>query len=285
MYIYAYYIILLLYLYISMTVNNCIIQNIELYSERTKTMNNQKPFPPKIAGKFTTNDKFGVPVVIEWQKTSLIEPKFATAMKDVWELTRKAFIPVEMKFLRAYPQVVSTEDYFKPFEPLFKNGLENVDWRSAEKTMEALLKSHQIFDASTLSADLIAMFAKDIYYFVTIKDQRTNALHGYITFKVRSNYVKGVMSIAVDPACQNRGLGKLLMSSIFKIKPDIKHFFLCTRVTNDTARNAYMAWGFTKDNNPIMDHKLNPKHWIFFEYKIKQINILQKTAERLINLL
>jgi GNAT superfamily N-acetyltransferase len=242
-------------------------------TERTQTMSDQKT-----SGQFTAHDKLGSPVIIEWQKTKLVAPEFAAATKSVWELTRKAFVPVEMQFLRAHPEVVGTEDYFKPFEPLFKNGPQAVDWNKVEETMEALLKSYQIFDASTLSAEIIAMYAQDIYYFVTVKDQQTNGLLGYITFIVQSNVVKGAMSIAVDPACRNRGLGKLIMSSILKIRPDIERFFLSTRVTNDTARKAYLSWGFTKDENPVVDPALNPKHWIFFKYEFNKSDILQKTA-------
>lgn len=235
----------------------------------------------KSKGTFIAHDKNGTKVLLEWQETNLVAPEFATATKTVWELTRKAFIPVEMQFLRAHPEVVGTEDYYKPFEPMFKNGLSSVDWVKTEEIMHDLIKSYQFFDASTLPAEVIAMYAEDVYYFVTIKDQQTNGLLGYISFMVRSNYVKGVMSIAVDPAHQNCGLGKLLMSSILKIRPDIERFFLNTRVTNDTARNAYLAWGFTNDENPAIDHALNPNHWIFFKYEFNKTNILQKAAAEL----
>ncbi|MDP3889055.1 MAG: hypothetical protein Q8Q25_00740, partial [bacterium] len=80
--------------------------------ERMK-MNDQKNMQ-KNAGQFIAYDKQGTPVIIEWQKTTLFAPAFATAMKAVWPLARKAYTPVEMQFLRAFPQVVGTEDYFKP---------------------------------------------------------------------------------------------------------------------------------------------------------------------------
>jgi GNAT superfamily N-acetyltransferase len=89
------------------------------------------------------------------------------------------------------------------------------------------------------------------------------------------------MSFAVDPEYQNRGLGKLLTSLIFKINTNIKRIFLCTRVTNNIALNAYKNWGFTLDSNPILDHTFNLEHWTFLEYKIDKTNILQKIAEGL----
>src|SRR3989304_1497033 len=125
------------------------------------------------------------------------------------------------------------------------------------KTMKTLLKSHFIFDASTLGADIIAQYAKDTCYIVTVKDQPTNTLLGFITFMMRANYAPGdikVMSFAVDQSQQGRGLGKLLMSSILTIDTKINRIFLCTRVTNETALTAYRAWGFTTDEHPILDH-------------------------------
>lgn len=235
----------------------------------------------KITGKFIAHDKHGVPVIIEWQKMEFFGSAFTSAMKDAWKVARESYLPVEMDFLRAYPEVVASEKYFAPFEPLFKEGLDAVDWDEAEKVMQELLKSHFIFDVSTFDPSIIAMFAQDECYFVVVKDLQTKALRGFITFMVRSSYPQGDtkgMSFAVDQRFQNCGLGKLLMSSIFKIKPDVKRIFLCTRVTNEIALNAYQSWGFTKDVNPILDHPFNLEHWTFLDYKADQKSILQNTA-------
>jgi len=70
-------------------------------------------------------------------------------MKEVWPLARAAYVPMEIQFLHKFPRVVGAEPYFKPFEPLFKNGLKSVDWGKVEEAMQTLLKSHFIFDAST----------------------------------------------------------------------------------------------------------------------------------------
>ncbi|MFH0898869.1 MAG: GNAT family N-acetyltransferase, partial [bacterium] len=236
-------------------------------------------------GQCISHDKHGTPVIIEWQKTTLFSPEFATAMRQVWPLACQAYTSVEMQFLQTYPEVVGTENYFKPFEPLFKNGLDTVDWGKAEEVMRTVLKSHFIFDASTLSAEIVTQYAKDACYVVMLKDQQSNAVLGFITFIARANYAQGdikVMSLAVDQIHQKRGLGKLLMSSILKISPGIKRIFLCTRVTNETANKAYQAWGFTKDENPIMDHAFNLDHWIFLEYKINRADLLQEIAKSLI---
>jgi ribosomal protein S18 acetylase RimI-like enzyme len=246
-------------------------------------MNNQKKLA-KTTGQFTAHDKQGIPVIIEWQKTTLFAPEFAAAMKAVWPCAKNAYTSVEMQFLRRFPQVVGTEDYFKPFEPLFKDGPNAVDWAKAEAVMQTLLKSHFIIDTSALNAKIKELYAKDICYVVTIKDQKNETLLGFITFLVRVNYPQGdvkVMSFAVDRAYQNHGLGKMLMSSILKINSTIKRIFLCTRVTNDLALKAYRSWGFTKDEHPIMDHAFNLEHWIFLEYRLDKNTTLQKTAANL----
>lgn len=85
--------------------------------------------------------------------------------------------------------------------------------------------------------------------------------------------------LCVKPSEQNRGLGKLLMSSIFKIAPDIRRIFLCTRPTNVNALKAYQAWGFVPDLQPIPEASLNMAHWEFMEYKAEQSDMLQKLAE------
>lgn len=253
------------------------------YNERIKTMNQKEV--TKTAGQFSAYDKQGVPVIIEWQKTTLFAPEFAAAMKEAWDVAALAYTPVEMQFLRTYPEVVGAEDYFKPFESLFKNGLDAVDWAKATEVMQTLLKSHFIFDASTWGAEVTAMYAKDVCYVVTIRDQQTKALRGFCTFMIRPNYTQGdikVMSFAVDPAYQNRGLGKLLISSILKINPSIKRIFMCTRVTNRLVLIGSPFLGFTKDTTPILEHAFNLKHWIFFEYKTAQTDVLQKIAAGLV---
>lgn len=233
---------------------------------------------------YQTTDKNDNPIVIEWQKTTFFSQEFAEAMKIIWPVAKTAYLPVEMDFLKAFPEVVGTEDYFKSFEPLFKNGMEHVDWHKAEEIMEALLKSHFIFDTSSFGPEIFAQFEKDICYIVTVKDQKSNALLGFITFMIRATYKPGdvkVMSLAVDPNYQNHGLGKILMSSIFKIDPTIKRIFLCTRVTNKTALNAYRAWGFTPDKHPTLDHAFNLNHWMFLEYKADEQQLLQNKAKEM----
>lgn len=251
--------------------------------ERNKNMHNQ--IEPKKFGKFSAKDKQGIPVILEWYKTSIVSMDFAASMKEVWEFARDAYTPVEMQFLKAFPDVVGKEPYFKSFEQLFQQGVANVDWKAAEETMQSILQGHFVFDPSKFPEQVIKMYESDQVFLVVVKDKATGKSLGFITFMVRANYPVGdvkVMSFAMDTAHQKRGLGKLLMSSIFKIVPDIKRIFLCTRVTNDTALKAYSSWGFVNDDKPILDHAFNLEHWTFMEYKVAASDALQKVAASLV---
>lgn len=252
------------------------------FSIAKETMNNH--MKQKQGGQFLAKDKLGTPVVVQWTKTTIMSPDFANAMKEMWPLARGAYTPVEMDFLKAFPEVVGTEPYFKPFEPLFQNGVANVDWLAAQTAMESILEGHFVFDPTQLSEQVVAMFANDSCFLVTVNDQETGTPLGFITFLARANYTAGevkVMSFAVQTTHQKRGLGKLLMSSIFKIAPKTKRIFLATRVTNNVALHAYSSWGFVTDKKPILDHAFNLKHWSFMDYKAEQCDVLQNIAQEL----
>jgi len=240
----------------------------------------------KKSGQLFVKDKHGAPVVFEWFKTSIVSKDFAVAMKDTWSFARNAYTPVEMQFLKAFPDVVGKEPYFKQFEPLFASRVENVDWNAAEGIMEEILQGHFVFDPTQLPEEIIKTYENDNAFFVTAKDQAADKTIGFITFLIGANYAVGdvkVFAFAVDVAHQKRGLGKLLMSSIFKIIPDIKRILLATRVTNDIALKAYGSWGFGKDENPIVDHDFKLDHWLYMEYKVEHVHTLQNVAAGLLD--
>ncbi|MFH1254521.1 MAG: GNAT family N-acetyltransferase, partial [bacterium] len=133
------------------------------------------------------------------------------------------------------------------------------------------------------------------HFFISVKNEKTGGLLGFVSFLIIPEYAVGdvkCIALAVKPEEQNRGLGKLLMSSIYKIIPDLKRIFLCTRTTNIIAQKAYYNWGFVKylvdvDINPVFeehDYTFNLNHWIFMEYKTDQAMYLQKTAATLTDL-
>ena len=238
------------------------------------------------SGKRITFDKQGLSIDIAWQRTSLKSPDFTDIIKNVSDIAVQAYTAVETDFLREYPQAVLEDEHLKSFEPLFAKGVENVDWNLVEDQQRAKLQSIFEMDLTSLAPEVIASLPKDIYFFVMAYDAATSKLVGFIQFAVAPYYRTGdvkVITIAIAPEEQNRGLGKLLMSSVFEIIPNIQRIFLSTRPTNKTAICAYQAWGFTGDAYPVQDPswKAVEGHWIYFEYQENKNNILQKTADLL----
>ena len=245
-------------------------------------------------GKFLAKDKSGEQVILEWIKTDMASLEYEKAMKSVWDIACPTYTKVEVDFLRVHPEVVGKEDYFKPFEPLFKNGTSNIAWPLVEEKMQEILKPVFVFDALAFDEDLKKRFYLAEHFFVSVKNEKSDELLGFISFLIIPEYVVGdvkCIAFAVKPEEQNRGLGKLLMSSICKIIPDLKRIFLCTRTTNIIAQKAYFNWGFIKyqvnaDINPVFeehDYTFNLNHWIFLEYKVEQTDILQQAAANFID--
>jgi len=237
----------------------------------------------KTSGKFLAKDKTGRSVILEWMKTDIQAPEYVAGMKSIAEIASQAFTAVELQFLRAHPEAVMQDDFLEQYVPFFEKGPEFVDWMAVESKLQSNMKQMHEMDLSAYGPDFLKPFFNDVYFFVVAKDQETQAPLGYVTFSIAPEYVDGdikAFGIGVAPSAQNRGLGKLLMSSIFTIMPQIKRIFLSTRVTNDNAIRAYRAWGFTPDLDPVQEPnmKLIKEHWNFMEYKIESSDVLQKIA-------
>ena len=238
----------------------------------------------KQTGSFQAKDKSGRPVVLDWLKTDMLSPDYAAALKSVWDVARPAYTKIEVDFLKKYPDVVGTEAYFKPFEKLFKNNIKDVNWTLVEKKTQEILKNFFVFDPSQFPNAMKEKLANIAHIFVSIKDNTTNKTLGFVTFLITPEHAYGDIKctvFAMLPEEQNKGLGKLLMGSILKILPDIKRIVLCTRITNTTAKQAYLNWGFVSDPNPTIgehNYTFNTDHWIFLEYCTGKQNILEKVA-------
>ena len=76
-------------------------------------------------------------------------------------------------------------------------------------------------------------------------------------------------------SAQNRGLEKLLMSSIFKLRPNAQRIFLHTRSTNQRAIELYEEWGFVQCAGKL-------PHWTDVEYLVEQSSIVQQTSATLV---
>ena len=247
-------------------------KGIEMISNQTET-----------SGRLLAKDKSDVPVVLEWIKTDIKSPDYAAGMKGIAEIASQAFAKVELQFLREHPEAVVQDEYLKQYIPFFEKGVESVDWQAVEHKVQSNLRQMHEMDLSGYGPDVLKPYINDVYFFVVIKNQVTATPLGYATFSIAPEYTHGdikVTGIGIAPLAQNRGLGKLLMSSIFAIVPQIKRIFLSTRITNENALRAYHSWGFMPDLSPTQEPnmKIIREHWNYMEYKTDNSDILQKTA-------
>lgn len=250
------------------------------------------------SGSFAATDKQGKPIVLEWKKLTTQSPDFSKTMQSFCDITCAGITPIKVQFLKAFSDPKVHEEYCKVFDYLFKNDpLEKEwlkfrhavavhDWQTVEALMPMVIKQTYTIDYSASACGKIGNPA-DLHFFVMAKDGETKTLLGFIEFLITPKYPFGDIgsnACIVDPVVQNRGLGKLLRSSILKIVPnECKRLFLSTRITNKVARRAFAAWGFTTDRNPIQepDIEQNPEHWVFLEYNVEQCSKLQDAAKQL----
>jgi hypothetical protein len=249
----------------------------------------KKSFASHKAGHFTASDKTGASVDLEWTMTDVRSPDFSVLMKNVCDVIVQAFTPVEVGFLKAHLE--SHGSYCASFDPLFSNGpiatdwqqfklaLKQSDWKTVEKKMPTVLQGIQLMDYSNFGVE-------NVHCFVTVKNTATRTLLGYVIFYITPATLYGdvqVAGIGISPTEQNHGLGKLLISSIFKIVPNISSISLSTRPTNNQALHAYHHWGFVADSNPIPEPgmPINKNDWIYLIYNAAQTTTLQKTADHL----
>jgi GNAT superfamily N-acetyltransferase len=233
----------------------------------------------KKSGKFLANDKQENKIVLKWEISNNATLSFCNRVKRCSEFLAQAYASVELNFLQKYPESISKEMY-NSLEPMFKDK-EKIDWNEIEKQVKNILK--QLFDTGFKNS----FSPGDIYLSVLAKDQKTEKPLGLILFLIKESFDCGTILptvLGVDPEFQNRGLGKLLMSSVFKIIPQTKRIILHTRPTNDKAINAYYAWGFVNDLNPTPNEYLIPEYWINLEYKADQVDTLQKVANNFVDL-
>jgi ribosomal protein S18 acetylase RimI-like enzyme len=228
-------------------------------------------------------DAKGKLVVIEWKKTDIQSADLAEFKKSICELACKLIAPVEVEFLKAYPNAVSQELFLKACVPFFEKGSESIDWGMVETTIQSTIKQFYLMDMSSFGPKVIAPLLDDVYFPVTVKDPEDDQLLGFATFAITPALPFGnvkLINIAATPEAAERDLDQLLMSTIFSILPKTERVFLYARPTNNTALKTYYDLGFTRDLSPTQDpnHKINTEYLIPLEYKAEQSSILQELA-------
>lgn len=242
------------------------------HTERTKTMNTilhkwltyiQKVTLNK--GSFTAKDTSGNPITLEWERIDGQSPKLTQKVKRFSDILAHTYTNQEIQFAQKHPERVPHEHFLKGLEPLFKDGNDKVDWKQAEKQILALFR--QVFTTTDF-----AQFSgfQDIHFFIVAKDKEN--IQGLIQFLITPEYAYGTVKagyFGIEPTAQSRGLEKVLMSSIFKILPEIQRLFLHTRPTHEKAISMYRSWGFREFQGPL-------PYWIDLEYCTEQCILLQK---------
>ncbi|MFI4919943.1 MAG: GNAT family N-acetyltransferase [Legionellales bacterium] len=272
------------YLFLCIGIFACTNNSGESQNERTKTMNNQSDWivylqqqtASKNDGVYQAHDKHNRAIIIEYKILNVQSPEFNDTMHSIADIAAQAFTAVEMQFLQKHPEAIATEALYKQYASLIQNGI--ADWQAIEKMVYETI--HHLYTKT----DWSKFDVNDIYIFAVAKDKTTGTQLGYITFFIQPSYPFGtckVIAMGIVPAEQNCGLGKLLMSLIFKIVPQIQRIFLSTRITNIKAWGAYQSWGFTQDLNPVQQpgHTFNPDYWIFLKYKADNVDMLQTIAK------
>jgi len=224
-------------------------------------------------GLLEAKDARGNSVTLEWYFFDVLSPAYESVMKSISNTVVDAFTTVELQRVKMHPE--SLKDQFEFLADLFENGIENVNWKIAAERMQTKIKNIIEIDYSSI------FDSNNICILVIAYDKNTRQQLGVVQFLINPSLDYGDVNVPVlgiIPEAQGRGLGKLLLSSIFKIVPTVKGIILSTRVTNEKAINAYKAWGF-------IDYPewTNPeKGWVGFEYRTNLSDILQKRAEQIV---
>ena len=231
--------------------------------------------------QFKATDKFGKPVIFESVKIDPQSPECTKIIKSLSEIYAAAFIPTAKQLLIGYPEVVSTISHFKPFEPIVKKqGVEHINWPVAEEKMQAPFRKYFETKEVVLPNDTSG-------WFIIAKNKATASLLGFLQFSVSSSKEPGSINIdnfAFGPDSQHRGLGKLIMSSIFKFLPDTKKIYLRVLKTNTIAQKAYASYGFreyTPQQKYAPEDEVGP-YTFSLVYKADKTQSLQKIADTLV---
>ena len=226
------------------------------YSERKVKMNIEKKTDwltyinktSETSGQFETVDQ-NTPIILEWYRTDILSPKLATLKKEVSDMAAQTTATTEVEFLRKFPEAVSQEFLLKPCISLFENGPKNVNWELVEKTIQETIKQFYSTDIQSFGPEVIKSLIDDVYFFITIKDKKTEEILGFTILSITPAMDYGtikLINLALKPSNQSPDLDKLLLSSIFQIVPQIKRIFTGIRSTNkDTLKINEVLWSLS----------------------------------------
>ena len=199
---------------------------------------------------FIAHATLGNPVVLEWEAIPGQTARLSEKIKSLAETLVAAYTKTEVEFGQKEPSLVANDFMLKSLAPLVEQ--RPIDWGKHSN-------------------------AHDLNLFVVARNQKTGKNLGVIQFlsspDFESNTIKAAL-FGVIPTANNRGIEKLLIVSIFKLRRDVHRIFLHTRSTNEQAIADYKNWGFSQFEGKL-------PIWTDLEYLVEQSHTLQNRAQDL----
>lgn len=225
-------------------------------------------------GSFLAHDTLGNAIILKWEEIAGKTEKLSEKIRSLSDVLVPAYTQSEVDFARKKPVDVPTDFMLKTLAPLLEQGINNVDWKIFEaKTKTVLEQFFATLDWAGYAGD------HDTNIFVVAVDQKTAKNVGVIQFLITPEFaavhtVKAAL-YGVIPSAQDRGLEQLLISSIFKLRPDVKRLITDTRSTNQRFISMHEKWGFTQFKGEVPG-------FTDVEYIVEKVNTLQKIAETIV---
>ncbi|KKP35834.1 MAG: hypothetical protein UR26_C0002G0134 [candidate division TM6 bacterium GW2011_GWF2_32_72] len=227
--------------------------------------------------KILTQDKFGRQVVFELFSMNLRTDEFNEKIQKLSEVYGKAFLAPIKALLKDYSFIFSNIKFYKKFNKLMViNDFKESERRSVEIKACKDLAQHFIDVETVISSDVST-------WVVVAKDKETDLILGFLEFslykKASARSIR-VEIIAFLPEVQHLGLGKLILSSIFKFLPETKRITLGVLKSNLNAIKAYNSYGFVmcepekewSNIDELDSFRIN------LEYDVERSDSLQKDA-------
>lgn len=220
----------------------------------------------KQCGTFFEHDNHGNLIRFEWEQIVDQSTYLTEKIKSLSHILIPVYAETEIEFAQKKPGEVANDFMLKSLASLVQSDNTSIDWDLFKQKVMAILEdffSHTDWGQYT--------GPQDINLFVIAFDAKSDEKLGVIQFLRTPTFEEKTFKAAlfgVIPSAQGHGIEMLLMSSIFRLQPELKRIFLHTRVTNENAILLYKGWGFSEFNG-------NLPNWIDLEYEISRSTILQ----------
>lgn len=205
-------------------------------------------------GSYIEESKENKKFIIDWIRLPALSKTFADKMASVSALGIESFTEVEIDFLLSHPQAIEEDKSLSTLSGLEGNELQEFIHSKLHKIFHTRLED--------VNEELKVFMADVYYYFVTIKEEKSEKVQGFITFMhggiIPQNEYK-ITAFAVEKNFRQMGMGRFLMNSLNKIGIKYKKIFASTRPSNSIAIKVYKNLGFIED---LEAEKMASPHFI-----------------------